>query len=119
MTTHRSARLASAVAASIPLSEGALATSGDYERFFEIDGMRYCHIIDARTGWPVSYWQSVSVIAPLCAIAGTCATIAMLKGQAADAFLREQGVDYLAFGPDGVARGTLAACVASTPTAHT
>ncbi|HZQ61315.1 MAG TPA: FAD:protein FMN transferase [Casimicrobiaceae bacterium] len=99
---------AEAVIASIPVREGALATSGDYQRFFEIDGARYCHVIDARTGWPVSAWQSVSVIAPLCTMAGSCATIAMLRARNAEAFLQEQGVDYLAIDREGVVHGTLA-----------
>jgi thiamine biosynthesis lipoprotein len=60
-----------AVLASIPLHAGALATSGDYERFFEVDRQRYCHILDPRTGWPVQGWQSISVVAPACLAAGT------------------------------------------------
>src|SRR5450631_872657 len=52
------------VIATVELAGGALATSGDYERFFEIDDRRYCHLLNARTGWPVRYWQSVSVVAP-------------------------------------------------------
>ena len=46
--------------------DAAVATSGDYERFVEIDGVRYCHLLDPRTGMPVAHWQSVSVVAPLC-----------------------------------------------------
>jgi hypothetical protein len=63
------------VLATIALSEGALATSGDYERFFELEGKRYCHILDPRAGRPVDTFQSVSVVAPLCVVAGSCATI--------------------------------------------
>lgn len=82
--------------ASVPLSEGALTTSGDYERYFELDGRRYCHILDPFTGWPVTHWQSVSVSGPLCLAAGAVSTIAMLKGAAALAYLQAQAVDYFA-----------------------
>lgn len=46
------------------LEQGAIATSGDYERFFMHDGVRYAHILDPRTGWPVQGIASVSVLAP-------------------------------------------------------
>ena len=48
----------------IDVEHGAVATSGDYERFFVIDGTRYAHIVDPRTGWPVRGVASVSVLAP-------------------------------------------------------
>jgi thiamine biosynthesis lipoprotein len=96
------------VLAYVELTEGALATSGDYERFFELDGRRYCHILDPRSGMPVTAWQSVSVVAPLCVVAGSCSTIAMLLGGRAEAFLRAQRVEYLVVAADGTARGTAA-----------
>jgi FAD:protein FMN transferase len=73
--------------ATLNLSQGALATSGDYERFFEIDEKRYCHILNPKTGMPVSYWRSVTVLAPLASAAGAATTIAML--------LQEHGLNYL------------------------
>jgi thiamine biosynthesis lipoprotein len=90
-----------AAIAGIDLADGALATSGDYERFFELDGRRYCHILDAMTGMPVTHWQSVSVVAPLCVMAGSCSTIAMLLQADAPAFLDAQGVQWLAVRADG------------------
>jgi FAD:protein FMN transferase len=87
--------------ASMALTSGALATSGDYERYFDVDGVRYCHILDPRTGWPVSDWQSVSVIAPACLAAGALTTVAMLKGEGALAFLESQNVAYLAVDAQG------------------
>lgn len=88
--------------AALPVTAGAMATSGDYERYFERDGRRYCHLLDPRTGWPVAHWRSVSVLAPLCALAGACATIAMLQPvDAGLAFLERQGVRFLAIGADG------------------
>lgn len=82
--------------AGIELKSGALTTSGDYERYMDIDGQRYCHILDPRSGWPVRHWQSVSVIAPVCLAAGALSTIAMLKGPDAPAFLDAQRVPWLA-----------------------
>ena len=87
--------------ASIELVEGALATSGDYERFFVRDGRRYCHILDPNTGWPVEAWQSISVRAPVCVAAGAMSTIAMLKRASALEFLRGQGASYLAIDAAG------------------
>ncbi len=101
----RHPRHAGATIAGIDLCEGALATSGDYERHFEIDGRRYCHILDPRDGMPVTHWQSVSVLAPLCVLAGSCATIAMLLGDAASAFLGEQGVQWFGVRADGTLAG--------------
>ena len=74
----RHPREPNAAIATVELVSGAVATSGDYERYFEIDGRRYCHVLDPRSGYPVSHWQSVSVLAPLCVVAGSLATIAML-----------------------------------------
>jgi FAD:protein FMN transferase len=82
--------------ASIPLYSGALATSGDYERYFEADGNRYCHIIHPRSGYPVTYWRSVTVVAPLTITAGSYSTIAMLKEDEGLAFLNSTGLGYLA-----------------------
>lgn len=88
--------------AGIELKGGALATSGDYERYLDLDGRRYCHILDPRSGWPVQHWQSVSVIAPVCLAAGALSTIAMLKGPAAPAFLDAQRVPWLAIDTAGL-----------------
>ncbi|MTW04107.1 FAD:protein FMN transferase [Duganella ginsengisoli] len=89
-------RHADGTVAAIDVAGGALCTSGDYERYFDHEGKRYCHILDPRTGWPATAWRSVSVLAPLTAAAGACATIAMLKGEDALAFLASMEVAYLA-----------------------
>ena len=89
-------RRAGEVMAGFEMRGGALATSGDYERFFiGADGRRYSHILDPRSGWPVQHWQSVSVLAPACLAAGALSTVAMLKGPDASDFLREQGVAWI------------------------
>lgn len=98
-----------AVIATLPVARGGVATSGDYERYFERDGKRYCHILDPRSGQPVTHWQTVSVIAPLAVVAGNCATVAMLKQSEGLAFLEACGMDYLAIDHQGgihVKRGT-------------
>lgn len=94
-------RRAGAVIATIQVERGGLATSGDYERYFEHEGRRYCHILDPRSGWPVTHWQSVSVLAPVCLAAGALTTIAMLRGAEAHDLLRSQGVGFLTVDQQG------------------
>lgn len=89
------------IIASIPVLQGALTTSGDYERFFELDGRRYCHILDPRDGQPVQHWRSVTVLAPLAIVAGGVCTIAMLKQQQGLDFLEASGYSYLAIDQHG------------------
>ena len=101
-------RHADAIMATVEIDGGAVATSGDYQRFFDLDGRRYCHIIDARSGRPVTHWQSISVLAPLCVLAGSCATIAMLLEEDGEAFLGREGVPYLAVDAAGVRHGPAA-----------
>ena len=57
-----------------------IATSGDYERCFEQDGVRYHHLLDARTGWPARGLASATVVAPTAFAAGRLATAAFLLG---------------------------------------
>ena len=57
-----------------------IATSGDYERYFERDGVRYHHLLDATTGAPARGLSSATVIAPDAATAGRLATAAFLLG---------------------------------------
>jgi len=79
----------------IELKSGALATSGDARRFIEIDGKRYGHIFDARTGWPAPGTpRSITVAAATCSQAGSYSTLAMLQGEGAEAFLEGEGVQY-------------------------
>lgn len=74
---------------------GGVATSGDYERFWEFDGRRYGHIFDPRTGWPVRGLSSVTVAADTCLRAGLTSTIAMLKGEDGAAWLREAATPHI------------------------
>ncbi|MDE0364501.1 MAG: FAD:protein FMN transferase [Gammaproteobacteria bacterium] len=67
--------------ATVSLLEGSLATSGGYERFMEIEGRRYSHLIDPRTGWPIDGLLSVSVVADQAIVAGSIASVALLQQQ--------------------------------------
>lgn len=99
------------VLARIALKSGALATSGDYERFFVIDGKRYCHVLNPRTGFPVQAMQSVSVVAPLCLVAGSLSTIAMLKECDALNFLASENVPYLVVDQNAKVSGSQAEAI--------
>ena len=58
--------------ATLALRDGeAIGTSGDYQRFFEVDGRRYCHLIDPRSGQPVTHTQALTVLIPAREKAGT------------------------------------------------
>ena len=65
--------------ATVSLMNGALTTSGGYERYVAIGGRRYSHLIDPRTGWPVDGLLSVSVAAERAVVAGSIASIALLQ----------------------------------------
>lgn len=64
----------------VPVSNVCLVTSGDYERFFEIDGIRYHHILDPRTGRPATGCMSATVTAPDAALADAVATAVCVLG---------------------------------------
>jgi thiamine biosynthesis lipoprotein len=82
--------------ATLEVSSGSIATSGDYERFVDVDGARHSHILDPRTGRSARGLQSVTVHAPSCLVAGSATTIAMLKGEGEGlAWLEALGLPYL------------------------
>jgi thiamine biosynthesis lipoprotein len=63
----------------VDLHNKAFATSGDYRNFFVVDGLRYSHIIDPRTGYPISNGVvSVTIIADTCTFADGLATAIMV-----------------------------------------
>ncbi len=79
----------------LEIATGALATSGDSRRFLLKDGVRYSHILDPRSGWPVEGApRSVTVAADTCTQAGMLSTLAMLEGCNAEAFLDAEGVKF-------------------------
>jgi thiamine biosynthesis lipoprotein len=89
------------VIATLPMSHGGLATSGDYEKYFELNGKRYCHVLNPKTGYPVNYWRTVSVSAPIAVLAGCTTTMTMLKEEQGLSFLESTGFDFLAIDSSG------------------
>ena len=76
----------------LEFEHGALATSGDAHRFLIRDGIRYGHVLDPRTGWPIAGApRSATVAASSCVEAGLPSTLALLKGTDAEAFLTNSG----------------------------
>ncbi len=104
----RHPREAGALLITLELATGALASSGDYERCIVVDGRRYGHILDPRTGWPVRRMAAVSVVAPLCVVAGSAATIGMLRDEEGPDWLQGLGLPCLWMDVDGRCGGSLA-----------
>ena len=84
-----------AIMQTILLKEGALASSGDYERCIMVDGVRYGHVLNPKTGWPVRHLAAVSVVADFCVVAGSASTIAMLKEKSGPSWLDSLGLPNL------------------------
>lgn len=64
----------------VKLSDNSIATSGDYEQYFEVDGKRYHHILNPKTGYPSTGIQSVSIINKSNAFADALATAVFVMG---------------------------------------
>lgn len=65
----------------LPISDGAVVTSGNYEKFVEFNNVRYSHIIDPRTGYPATGIISVTVFAPKAELADALATSVFVMGK--------------------------------------
>ena len=91
----------------LQLYGGGLASSGDYERCITLSGVRYGHILNPKTGWPVKRIAAVSVLGDLCVIAGSASTIGMLKEEQAQEWLNDLGLPHLWVSVDGKVGGSL------------
>jgi len=87
---------------------GGMTTSGDYARCFVVNGVRYGHILNPRTGWPVRHLSSVTVAAEFCLVAGSASTIAMLKESEGPSWLASLGLPHLWVMEGGACGGSLA-----------
>ncbi|MGB5264288.1 MAG: FAD:protein FMN transferase, partial [Lutimonas sp.] len=65
----------------LPINNGAVVTSGNYEKFVLFNGVRYTHIIDPRTGYPATGIISVTVFAPKAELADALATSIFVMGK--------------------------------------
>lgn len=81
------------VAISVPLADEAISTSGDYERFFDEDGIRYHHIIRPSTGAPATGVHSTTVFGPDAVITDALSTSVFVLGV-------EQGLTLIGMLPD-------------------
>ncbi|MEY2930390.1 MAG: hypothetical protein RL033_1139 [Pseudomonadota bacterium] len=90
--SHGEERSTDSSFALLALEDSAFNTSGDYERFILKDGKRYHHILDPRTGYPVSHTRSVTVLAPTSFLADTLDTAVFVLGA-------EQGMKLIASVP--------------------
>ena len=88
MVGIRDPRNADKQAVVLPLSDTALSTSGDYERYFEQDGERYHHILSPKTGESAYEVQSVSIIGPRSTLTDALSTAVFVLGV-------QQGMDLL------------------------
>lgn len=91
----------------LSLYKGALASSGDYERCIIVDGMRYGHVLNPLTGWPVRHLAAVSVVGDFCVVAGSASTIAMLKEDEGIEWLQDLGLPHLWVDTNGKTGGSL------------
>lgn len=89
------------------LHRGGVASSGDYERCLVVEGVRYGHVLNPKTGWPVRSLASVTVAGDLCVVAGSASTIAMLKEHEGPAWLAELGLPHFWVDVEGKTGGRL------------
>jgi thiamine biosynthesis lipoprotein len=103
----RHPRIPGGVLQTLLLHSGALTSSGDYERCITLNGIRYGHVLNPKTGWPVHYMAAVSVISEFCVVAGSASTIGMLKGEEGPAWLNALGLPHLWVNVQGESGGSL------------
>lgn len=89
------------VFAEVEIRDASASTSGDYESFFIIDGVRYHHILDPRTGWPARGLSSATVISPDATLADALSTALMVLGPERGLALAEEMPEVEAVLVDG------------------
>jgi len=91
------------VIARIPLEDAAISTSGDYERYFDENGVRYHHIIDPHTGQSARKVRSATIIGPTATRTDGLSKTAFVLGaeRAIEIYNRLEGIDAIVVTPDG------------------
>ena len=88
--------------ATVELDRGSMVTSGDYQRYFTVDGVRYHHIIDPDTRFPSRYWSSVTIRCADSGLADALSTaLFVMDLDAGQALLEKTGAEALWLTPDG------------------
>ncbi len=100
-------RRAKELLAVVELQSGAVASSGDYERYVKIGGRRYNHILSPKTGWPVRGMRGVTVVAEQCLVAGSASTISILKQAEGGQWLEGLGLPHVWMDRAGQVGGSL------------
>lgn len=82
--------------ATIDIPKGAIATSGDYERYMIVDGKRYCHILNPKTGLSIQpFYSGLSIVAEQCLVAGSFSTIGLMKSCENPEWVKDCGLPWL------------------------
>lgn len=91
------------VIARIPLEDAAISTSGDYERYFDENGVRYHHIIDPKTGHSASKVRSATIIGPTATRTDGLSKTAFVLGseKAIEIYNRLDDIDAVLVTPEG------------------
>lgn len=78
----------------LKLNSGAVTTSGDYQKYAYINGTRYSHIIDAKTGYPANLWKTITIVGENATIANALSTSCMLLNRRQQKELLKNFKDY-------------------------
>lgn len=86
----------------LSISGGSVVSSGDYQRYYTVDGVRYHHIIDPDTLYPAEYWRAVTVLCPDSGVADALSTALFTMDQArGQALLDRYGAQAMWVAADG------------------
>ena len=95
------------IIARIKLSDKAISTSGDYERFFFQDGQRFHHLLDPKTGYPADLCRGISIITDKGVFADAFSTAVFILGaENGLKLVREAGMDAIVIDSKGIIHTT-------------